>query len=268
MSQELILVKLGGSLITDKAKPYTERKEVIDRLAREIKAAQEAKDFQLILGHGGGSYPHQSASKYKVQKGVTDDKSLRGISEVQRDAADLNRIVFNSLLAAGLNPFFISPASSLVTKEKEIEEWFLASLRKALELGSLPVVYGDVALDLEQGSSIISTEKLLEYLAYQLGGERIVLCGNTNGVYTADPTREPDAEKIDVIDRSKFEELKKSITGSKNADVTGGMLHKVKRCLRLAEKGVECEIISGKEKENLERALKGEKGLGTIVSAD
>lgn len=267
MSQDLILLKLGGSLITDKSTPYTEKKQVIDRLTQEIKNAKQDRDFKLILGHGGGSYPHQSASKYEVQKGVTDQEGLRGISEVQKDASALNKIVFDSLLEKELNPFFVSPSCSLVTEKKEIKEWYLEPLKKALEIGNLPVVYGDVALDLEQGSSIVSTEKLLEHLAYELDGSRIIFCGNTNGVFTKDPAEYPEAEKIDRIDQNRFKKLKKTITGSKNADVTGGMLHKVKRCLRLAERGIECEIMGGKKPGRLERSLKGEKGLGTVFES-
>ena len=39
---DLLLLKLGGSLITDKARPRTARLDLIARLAMEIKAAKMA----------------------------------------------------------------------------------------------------------------------------------------------------------------------------------------------------------------------------------
>lgn len=261
------MVKLGGSLITDKTQPYTERKDVIERLAREIKEAKDNKDFKLILGHGGGSYPHQSASQYQTQRGIVNQDSYRGISQVQDDAAKLNRIVFSSLLAQGLNPFFIPPSASVMAEAGEIKDWYLAPLRKALELGNLPLVYGDVALDREQGCCILSTEQLLAYLASELAVDNIVLCGKYNGVFTEDPSQNPEAEQIEEITPATFSQVKKSLSGSDSADVTGGMLHKVKRCVRLAEKGIDCEIIGARKEGRLKRVLKGEQGLGTVIRA-
>lgn len=268
MSQQLLLVKLGGSLITDKSQPYTERKEVIERLAREINRAKRARDFKMVLGHGGGSYPHQSASKYQTQQGVISENSYRGISKVQDDAAKLNRIVFTSLLAQDLNPYFISPSASLIAAEGEIKNWYLKPLRQALAMGNLPVVYGDVALDEVKGCCILSTEQLLEHLALELAADKIVLCGKYNGVFSEDPSQNPEAEKIARITPATYSKIEDSLSGSDSADVTGGMLHKVKRCVKLAEKGIKCEIIGAREEGRLERVLKGKDGLGTVVKSD
>ncbi|MFN8459248.1 MAG: hypothetical protein U0401_32125 [Anaerolineae bacterium] len=55
---ELVLLKLGGSVITDKTKPFTARMDVIERLAQEINHAltDRGGDLQLIIGHGAGSF--------------------------------------------------------------------------------------------------------------------------------------------------------------------------------------------------------------------
>ena len=61
-----MLLKLGGSVITDKTQPFTARTDVIERLAREIKNALDERgdDLQLIIGHGAGSFGHPLAEKY------------------------------------------------------------------------------------------------------------------------------------------------------------------------------------------------------------
>ncbi len=70
-SRELVFLKLGGSLITDKKRPHTPRMDVIRRLAREIAAARNIRpDLQLVLGHGSGSFGHIPAEKYGTHQGV------------------------------------------------------------------------------------------------------------------------------------------------------------------------------------------------------
>ncbi|MFC1789909.1 hypothetical protein ACFLZP_00275 [Patescibacteria group bacterium] len=81
--KKLILVKLGGSLITNKQKPFTQRPKTIARLVREIHQAKNKVNKLLIVGHGGGSYPHVPAKKFQTNQGVINKKSYQGIAEVQ-----------------------------------------------------------------------------------------------------------------------------------------------------------------------------------------
>jgi len=61
---ELVLLKLGGSLITEKNQANTAKHDLIQRLANEIKSALDARgdDLQLIIGHGAGSFGHIQAA--------------------------------------------------------------------------------------------------------------------------------------------------------------------------------------------------------------
>ena len=59
------LLKLGGSLITDKANAKTPRRETLSRIALEIAAYRRyaGADGRLILGHGSGSFGHIPADR-------------------------------------------------------------------------------------------------------------------------------------------------------------------------------------------------------------
>lgn len=81
--EELILVKFGGSLITDKSKPFTEDIDTIKRLAKEIHEARTERKFKLIIGHGGGSYPHTPAKEFRTNEGIINKRSYEGIARVQ-----------------------------------------------------------------------------------------------------------------------------------------------------------------------------------------
>ena len=72
---DITLLKLGGSLITDKSTPYTAKPQIIKNILLEVKDALEEKpDLNLIIGHGAGSFAHQSAKKYNTINGFKNEK--------------------------------------------------------------------------------------------------------------------------------------------------------------------------------------------------
>lgn len=263
--KNLILVKLGGSLVTDKTKPFTPRLEAIKRLAGEITEARKKRLVGLVVGNGGGSYPHTPAVKYQTHKGIIDGESIRGFCEVQDAAARLNRIVVRELLNAGENAVSINPSSCLIAKNAEIKEFYLEPLNKLLDLNIIPVVYGDVVIDTKMGCSIISTEQVLNYLALQLSQkgynvENLVHYGTTSGVL------DKDGKTIPRITPESVNGLRRIIQGSEGIDVTGGMLHKVEEALSLANKGIPSYIMNGFEREYLKKVILGEQVEGTLIT--
>jgi len=89
----LLFLKLGGSLITDKATPRALRAETLARLMDEIASARANHDVRLVLGHGSGSFGHVEGKRYGTRDGVRSEEGWRGFAEVQAAAALLNRHV-------------------------------------------------------------------------------------------------------------------------------------------------------------------------------
>jgi len=263
--KDLILIKIGGSLITDKTKPYTTRPDVIKRIAKEIKEAISEKDISLIIGHGAGSFGHQSANKYQTHKGIINDNSYEGIAVVENDAQRLNRIFVQALVDEGVNAVSIQPSAAAIAENSRIVEWPTESIEAFLEKGLIPVPYGDVLIDKKIGCCIASTEEVLNFLANKLRPKKIIIAGEVDGVFTADPHKDPEAKLIPEITPDNFEEVKVYLSGSRGTDVTGGMLHKVEEMLELAEEGFVSEIINVKKEGYLKRAILGEEGIGTII---
>jgi len=58
----MILIKLGGSIITNKEKPLSPRIKTIENLAKNLKKIDEP----LIIVHGGGSFGHYWSVKYDM----------------------------------------------------------------------------------------------------------------------------------------------------------------------------------------------------------
>ena len=69
----MIFLKLGGSLITDKARPETPRLDVLRRLVNEIaEARQAAPTLRLLIGHGSGSFGHAAAARHATHLGASN----------------------------------------------------------------------------------------------------------------------------------------------------------------------------------------------------
>jgi len=266
MDGELVLVKLGGSVITDKSKPFSERRDVITRLASEMHSSRIKTGSRLVVGHGGGSYPHIPAQKYKTHLGLVDENSCLGAALVQDAASRLNRIVVDALLEVGEPAVSIQPSSTAVAKDSKIVSWDLSALKLMLEAGLVPVPYGDVAMDLSKGFSILSTEEVFRYLSVKSNPSRVIIGSDVDGVYDKDPRKSEGAKKIPLITPRNVAEVLPSLGGASTVDVTGGMRSKVLTLLELVrEVDVECEVLNLLVPGNLEDALNGERGRGTII---
>jgi len=272
------LLKLGGSLITDKSRPYSPRQDVLARLASEIaRARQGAPELTLVIGHGSGSFGHTPAKEYGTRDGLPPSPPAplppgeggshpywRGFAEVWYQASVLNRLVMDALHAAGVSTVALAPVAAVTAREGKLSRWDLTQLKAALEAGLVPVVYGDVVFDTARGGTILSTEDFFEHLAQELRPTHILLAGLEAGVWADFPVRKLLVERITP---DSFDEIRRGVGGSHGADVTGGMESKVRQMLALVQQIPELtvQIFAGEVPGNLERALQGEV-LGTIIS--
>jgi isopentenyl phosphate kinase len=265
MDSDLVFLKLGGSLITDKASAYTPCPGVIERLAREIQGAREQRaDLQLLLGHGSGSFGHRAAAPYGTQRGVRTEREWRGFAEVATAAARLNRIVTDALAAAGVPVLSLQPSASARCENGRLTHLEINPLRQALARGLVPLVYGDVALDSVRGGTIVSTEDLFVYLASALRPQRILLAGNPPGVLGT------DGHVVPRITPATVSHLDAALRGAQETDVTGGMAAKVALMIGLVEEleDLTVHILTGTEPGLVQRALVDPGfAAGTRISA-
>lgn len=263
---ELVFLKLGGSLITDKTRDATPRLDVIRRAAREVATAlHQRADLQLLLGHGSGSFGHMPAHRYHVRQGCDD---WWGFALTAAAAARLNRLVTDIFLAEGVAVVSLSPAASARCRAGSLLELAVSPIRAALDHGLVPLIYGDVAFDEAQGSTIVSTEELFVHLAPLLSPQRIVLAGEVDGVFTADPQLDPQAERIPDITADNLIRIRGVLSGSRGVDVTGGMLSKVFTMHRLTQERppLRVQLLSGLLPGHIAEALLNPASrAGTII---
>lgn len=260
-------LKLGGSLLTDKTRDNSPRRDVVARVCAEIAAALAAKPGEpLLLGHGSGSFGHAAAKRHGTRQGVRNAESWRGFAEVSVMAARLNRIVADALHEAGVPVISFAPSASARCEDGRLAFLDTRPLRAALGHGLVPLVMGDVAIDTIRGGTIVSTEEVFAWLAAELAPTRILLAGETDGVLAGYGT--PHPRVIERITPANWAELGAGVGASRGADVTGGMAAKVSDMLGLcrARPGLEAVIFSGLAPGAIERALLG-GAPGTTVCA-
>lgn len=250
-----IFLKLGGSLITDKTRIEHARNRIIRRLAREIKAAHEARpDLRIVLGHGSGSFGHAAAKKHGTREGVKDRAGWLGYAEVAAAAARLNQIVTNLFVAEGVPVVSLPPSASARCDDGRVSYLDTFVLRAMLEHGLVPLVQGDVALDAVRGATIVSTEDVFIYLTREFQPAHILLSGEVAGVYEHSDTT---GAIIPVITPGNVNQYASALGGSHGTDVTGGMIGKVNQMLDVVQHhpAIEARIFSGAVRGNVQRLL-------------
>jgi len=251
---ELVFLKLGGSLITDKLGESVARPRVIRRLADEVRTALNKRPgLKLILSHGSGSFGHIVASRYGTRKGVRGPEAWQGFAEVANTAAQLNRIVTTAFIKAGVPVLSLAPCALARCDKGTLAKFDITPIAVALKAGLVPLVYGDVVFDSTLGGTIASTEDILVYLMGELSPTRILLAGDMPGVLSSSsPPR-----VVPVITPATFEKIRPALAGARGTDVTGGMADKVSQMLTLVERypRLTVHILSGKTPGLIQRAL-------------
>ncbi|MEZ4710822.1 MAG: isopentenyl phosphate kinase [Caldilineaceae bacterium] len=272
----LIFLKLGGSLITDKRQPETPRLDVIRRLAQEVAQARAANPaLKLVIGNGAGSFGHLHAKRHGTRQGVHTPAQWMGFAATADAAARLTRLVATALLEAGVPAWSIQPSATLRCVDGALAagpDWAVA---QALQRDLAPLIHGDVALDDVRGGTIAGTEEIMEWLARRLPMlmpdaqplARVVLAGEVDGIYSADPLQHADARLIPQITPRSFGQVASGLGGSHGVDVTGGMAAKVAQALRMIENqpGLEVVVCSGLIPGNIVKACSQSVAPGTCI---
>lgn len=254
----MLIVKLGGSAVTDKSKPMTARPEVIERLAAELATHKSP----MILIHGGGSFGHIKAKEYALHKGFTGEAQRDGICQVQSDMRALNRLVEDNLRKAGV-PVASIPAGAITTFDNgELYELPSGVFQHYLNIGITPISFGDVVVDRSRGISICSGDDIMLKLASDLKAERCIFVTAVDGIFPEYPPGEgqgpiPEIRRGDSVEFTV-----------RDADVTGSMQRKLELMFRIADLGAEVQIVNGLVPGRLKSALAKEPVPGTKVKGD
>jgi isopentenyl phosphate kinase len=261
----ITLIKIGGSLITNKTIQNSFRQDVMRRLAQEVRQILDVPSPPaLIIGHGSGSFGHFEAKKYNTANGVYTSEEWVGFSKVAYVASQLNMLVMQELQNAHIAAVKFQPSASIRTNNGKIEHMSLDTISTAMRYGLIPIVHGDVAFDVSLGGTIASTETIFTHLVKQLDVANVILLGEVDGVY------DDQKQVIPHIHTQNYEQYKPMLGSSDGVDVTGGMLTKVSDMLALAQQfpKLTIHIINGLHADLLPQVALNQAHVGTLITAN
>ncbi|MFQ5833553.1 MAG: isopentenyl phosphate kinase [Candidatus Thorarchaeota archaeon] len=269
MTQDLTVIKLGGSLLTDKKKPYTYRKKVLESVAREIgECLEEGLIQSLILMHGVGSYGHPPVLEHNLHKGFLGPEQLLPLSRTQESVAELRHIIVRELQNAGIPVCLMYPSSMIVSEKMRMTNYFLEPLKGFASVGMVPLLGGDILIDSAMGWSVGSGDQLAVIISKELGAKRLIFASDVAGIYEEDPKITPDASLIEKVNLNELEVTLERMGKSGAVDASGAMkgkLSSIAPAKSQIEKGLEVGLLSMMEYGNLKAFLKGEQVPSTRV---
>lgn len=159
-------------------------------------------------------------------------------------------------------------AQILITKadieNPERSENFHNTLFKLLELGTLPIINENDTIATEE-IVIGDNDTLAAIVAKTAGADLLVLLSDIDGLYTADPRQNKDAQLISVVEKIT-PELEKVACGAGTKQGTGGMQTKLHAAKIATGAGVEMIISNGSRPLDLYKIVNGQE-VGTRFKA-
>ena len=243
----MILIKLGGSIITNKEKALSPRRKTIVNLSKSLKKIDEP----LIVVHGGGSYGHYWSVKYDMHT-KPRKYDIEGVAIVKNSMIDLNKIILDIFLKNRIYPYCLPPTDFMVENKpipKKVKE-----IEKIAKSGFIPVTFGDALWYGQNKTYILSGDKIMTHLSKILKPRLCIFALNEDGVYS-------DLKTKKVISELKGE--RPTITQNK-MDVTGGMTRKIEEASKISKMGVNVFFVNGNQPERIVKAIKNKKFEGTL----
>lgn len=225
--KEIIIIKLGGSIVTEKSaeKPVI-RTNHVTKIARIIAKHYNPQRYSLILIHGAGSYGHLHAYRHKLSLGTKDhpEKTFRATENQYLDArlnSELTTIFIQEKL-----PVVGMPTRTLaINKNGALASLSIESIEAAIRVGVIPLLHGDMVFDQAWGLSILSGDTLMVKLAEHFNTKKVFFASDVDGIFSEDPHL---SKKAKFIPRIHFDKIGKELVlgQSHHRDVTGGLSKK------------------------------------------
>lgn len=243
----MILIKLGGSIITNKEKPLSPKMVTINRIARHLRKIKEP----FVIVHGGGSFGHYWSVKYDMHtKPARYD--IRGVSVVKNSMVELDRIILDIFEKNGLAPYCLPPTDFMAGGRPIPGK--VREIKNIAESGLIPVTFGDALWYGQKKSYILSGDSIMSILAKVLRPRLSIFVLNVDGLYS-------DLHAKDLI--RKVEGRSFSVK-EVPMDVTGGMRRKVEEARAISRMGLRAFFVNGNKPERIISAIQKSKFDGTL----
>jgi isopentenyl phosphate kinase len=222
-----VVLKLGGSVITEKDEPETVDRAALSGAVSAI--ADSAVGDDIVLVHGGGSFGHHHAADYGVST-TAGTHDVAGVQAVHGAMCRLNSAVVDELTQQGVPAVPVHPFSAAARDADGDLSLPTGQVTTLLDEGFVPVLHGDLVAHAGAGATVLSGDELVVELAPAVGADRVGVCSTVPGVL------DEGGAVVDSIE--SFDAVAAALGGSDATDVSGGMAGKVRALLALSAPAV------------------------------
>ncbi len=262
-NSDLLIIKLGGSIITFKDKPLTPNYHAIEKLSGVIKDLK--KLYKIIIVHGGGSFGHYWSVKYDMhtKPSIYPDE---GVSRVNESMIKLNHIIIEKFISRDLKPFSIH-ASSFVFNNMECSRDRIMDMIDMIENNDIiPITYGDVVHTTKGNFSILSGDSLMKILSINLNPLFSIFTTNVDGIYDSLGNGKIISNLLVSENNGLLINTDANIEfTSMPFDVTGGMKRKLSESINIVKNGIPVYLINGFYPERMMGVVNGGDFIGTSI---
>ena len=251
-----IVIKIGSALVADGGRT---RQGWLNSLATDI-AALRASGQEIILVSSGA---------IALGRNHLGDERPRKLEEKQAAAA-LGQPLLMAAVSAAFGDHDVPVAQALLTLEdtENRRRWLnaRATLETLLGAGAVPVINENdsVATDeIRYGDN----DRLAARVAQMIGADALILLSDVDGLYSADPRVDADAEHILVIEEltGEHDAMAGDINQSANVS-SGGMATKLAAARIAQAAGCMTVITRGTDMRPIEALLAGGKATWVLPS--
>ena len=264
----MIIVKLGGSVITDKKRPLTARPRAVSALAGALAEIGEP----LAVVHGGGSFGHYWSVRHDMHTRPAVH-APGAVADVKNSMVDLDAIVLRAMAKRGMGPYAVPPhallrpgGSPLPSAVREVGDMAASGL--------VPVTYGDALWRRGGLTYILSGDSLVRMLSLGIRPRIAIFATDVDGLYSDLRSR----SLIGRVGRREAARLRALLQGggrrrrgggqaatadaaaAAGPDVTGGIWRKVRESLFLAGAGIRVALVNGSRPERILEAAAATRG--------
>ena len=140
---------------------------------------------------------------------------------------------------------------------------FRNTLNRLLELEALPIINENDTVATDE-IVIGDNDTLAAIVAESVGADKLILLSDIDGLYTADPHKDPNAKLLDFVSEIT-DEIRALGGGSAGSQGTGGMVTKLRAAEICMGAGCDMVITNGKRPDDLYGILEG-KPIGTTFA--
>ncbi|MHA1269381.1 MAG: isopentenyl phosphate kinase [Candidatus Helarchaeota archaeon] len=264
------ILKLGGSLITDKDIPFSIRQGILQKCIKQI----ISYDGRVILIHGGGSFGHPVAKEFKIINGFdpTIPNQILGLSKTHKVMNQLNSIIINNLIDNECPAISIQPSSIFIKNNKGYTTYSINIIENLLNFNIIPVLYGDIVLDTHNSFSIISGDQIAVELCKNIKNykiDKMIFAFDKDGIFVSNEKNGESNKKnnICLAQEIKVENLnmiKLAKLGNK-IDITGGIIGKLKEAEKIAKLNIPVQFINGLINNYILKSLRNQDIISTWI---